>query len=63
MMNDFENELDNIRVSLYEKSKDLSQEVFISQMNAQARVIAEQFGFTIIASVNDAEPPKRKTAI
>ena len=63
MSNDFEDKLDDIRVRLYEKSKDLSGEDFINQMNSKARVAAEQFGFTIIASANDSGPHRKKTAI
>ena len=50
MVYDFEDKLDEIRVNLYEKSKNLSREEFVRQLNERAQIIANQYGLTIIAS-------------
>jgi DICT domain-containing protein len=54
MTNDFEDQLDKIRVRLNENSKDLSREDFVKQMNTRARKIAKQYGMSIIASADEA---------
>jgi len=59
MMNDFENELDQIRVDLYEKSKDLSPDEFVKQMNDRASRVASQYGFSIVSSADGANRTKK----
>ena len=63
MMNDFEDELDAIRIALYEENKHLSDEDFVKRINERGRAIAEQFGFTVISNANNAKPQQKKTAM
>ncbi|GHV23247.1 hypothetical protein AGMMS49959_15840 [Planctomycetales bacterium] len=55
----FEDRLDEIRVSLYEESKHLDGAAFVEWINAQARGVAAEYGFTIVKSA--AESRRRKT--
>ena len=57
MTNDFESQLDKIRVSLNEKSKGLSREDFVIQMNMRAREVAKHYGMSIITRANEANYP------
>jgi len=43
-MNDFENQLDDIRIKLYEETKEMSKEEIIRNVNANAQKIAREFG-------------------
>jgi len=58
----FEDQLDEIRVKLYEQSKDLSREDFVKGINARGRAIAEQYNMTVIRSAADA-PRQKKAAL
>jgi hypothetical protein len=46
-MNDFENQLDAIRVQLYEETKKMDKEDIIRTVNAHAKKIAQEFGIII----------------
>ena len=48
-MNNFEDELNKIRVEIYEELKDLSNAESARIVNERARKIAEQFNIKIIA--------------
>jgi len=52
MMNKCEVEVDKIRLELYEETKKLTREERIHRSKENARKLAEQFGFTIVASAN-----------
>ena len=43
-MKDFENELDRIRIELYEKTKGMTKEDIIFSVNSHAKNIAQEFG-------------------
>jgi len=47
-MKDFENELDMIRLDLYEKTKKMDKEEIIKNVNSHAKKIAQVFGINII---------------
>ena len=47
MTNDFERQLDQIRVDLYEESKHLSKAGIVVAQNANAMHIARKYGITI----------------
>ena len=47
-MINFENQLDDIRIKLYEETKDLDKFNIISTVNSHARKIAQEFGIKII---------------
>ena len=49
MMNNFEDELDKIRIERYEEMKDLSNAEAVRIVNERARKIAEQYNIKIIA--------------
>ena len=55
MVNDYEAEIDAIRLQLYEETKHLTSEEFTKRVNERGRELAAEFGFTI------AEP--RKTSL
>jgi hypothetical protein len=57
MTNDFENQLDAIRVELYEKTKGMSNAAAADQTNANGKRIAEKYGITLIKS-GVGQPPK-----
>jgi hypothetical protein len=46
-MNNFENELDEIRIKLYEETKELDTEEIINNVNSHAQNIALEYGFSI----------------
>jgi septin family protein len=48
--NRIEEELDAIRIKLYEETKDLTMEERIKRVNDKAKKLAEQYGFTIVSS-------------
>ena len=48
-MKDFENELDRIRIELYEKTKKMKKEDIITNVNLHAKKIAQEFGIKINA--------------
>ena len=62
MKYDFETQLDEIRVELYEQSKDLSGEDFVKGINARGRAIARRYGMTVIRSATDT-PRRGKIAL
>ena len=46
-MIDFENQLDNIRIELYEETKNLDKVDIINSVNSHAQKIAQEFGIRI----------------
>jgi hypothetical protein len=59
---DLPDQLDAIRVQLYEQSKDLSRENFVKGMNGmneRGRVIAERFGMTVVKAAADVKRPEK----
>ncbi|MCL2792241.1 MAG: hypothetical protein FWD87_04045 [Spirochaetaceae bacterium] len=46
-MNSFENQLDEIRIKLYEETKEMSKEDIIKNVNTHAQKIAHEFGIKI----------------
>jgi len=46
-MNNFENQLDVIRVQLYEETKEMDKEDIIRNVNSHAQKIAQEFGIKI----------------
>jgi len=56
MVSDFENQIDDIRVSIYERTKDLANVEAATSTNDNARRIAEQYGIKIVkGGINFAE--------
>ena len=53
MMINYENEIDAIRIKLYEETKDLTNEEKNKRLRDKGHKLAEQFGFTIIPSVHE----------
>ena len=52
-MKDFENELDEIRIKLYEETKELDVEDIIKNVNSHARCVAYEFGINIKNTINE----------
>ncbi|MCL2478715.1 MAG: hypothetical protein FWF22_04390 [Treponema sp.] len=52
-MKDFENELDEIRIKLYEETKDLDTVDIINKVNSHAQKIANEFGFKICTTIDE----------
>ena len=46
-MNNFEDQLDEIRIKLYEETKEMNKEDIIRNVNAHAQRIAYEFGIKI----------------
>ena len=46
-MNNFEEQLDKIRIGLYEKTKNMNKEDIIQNVNSNAKKIANEFGIKI----------------
>jgi pyruvate formate-lyase activating enzyme-like uncharacterized protein len=51
-MKDFENQLDEIRVKLYEETKEMDKEDVIKTVNNHAKKIAHDFNINIISTAN-----------
>lgn len=56
---DFENQLDAIRVQIYEETKGMSSAEAVERMNERARQTAKEFGFQIVKS--EASQPTQRT--
>ena len=52
-MKNFENELDDIRLKLYEETKEMDKEEIIKRVNNNAQKIAKEFGITIEDRINE----------
>ena len=52
-MKNFENELDRIRVELYEETKDLCPDDLIKNVNSHAKKIAHDFGIKTEAAIRE----------
>ena len=59
MTNDFERQLDQIRVDLYEETKHLSKEEIVVVQNAKAKRIAAKYG--IILTEGYVSPTQNNT--
>jgi hypothetical protein len=51
-MNNFENQLDAIRIKLYEETKEMDKEEIIRNVNSHAQNIAKKFGIKIESTIN-----------
>ena len=52
-MKDFENEIDRIRVELFEKTKKMEKEDIITNVNSHAKKIAQEFGINVKAGIDE----------
>ena len=52
-MIDFENQLDEIRVKLYEETKNMDKADIISTVNFHAKKIAQEFGMNVDTVVEE----------
>jgi len=52
-MNNFENQLDVIRIELYEETKKMDKEELIRNVNSHAQKIAQEFGIKIESIANE----------
>jgi hypothetical protein len=63
MAYNFEDELDEIRVKLYEKYKDCSNEEFIAGINERGRAIAKEYGITVTKRANETSVSARSKCL
>jgi len=56
-MNNFEDQLDAIRIKLYEETKEMNKEDIIRNVNAHAQKIAYEFGIKIEAVISARPTP------
>jgi hypothetical protein len=54
-MNNFEDELDRIRIQLYEETKNLDKAALIKTVNSNAQRIADELGIKIIKAEHKKE--------
>ena len=54
-MKDFESQLDEIRVKLYEETKDLTKEDVIKKVNSNCKKIAKEFGIKIKHDIKEKQ--------
>ena len=54
-MKDFENELDEIRIKLYEETKKMGTNNIIEIVNSHARKIAHEFGIKIETPIKEKQ--------
>ncbi|MDR2596533.1 MAG: hypothetical protein LBC76_04340 [Treponema sp.] len=52
-MSDFEDQLDVIRIKLYDETRDMDKEDIVMSVNSHARKIAQQFGIKIEKSTTN----------
>jgi pyruvate formate-lyase activating enzyme-like uncharacterized protein len=52
-MNNFEDQLDEIRIKLYEETKGMSRDEIIKSINSSAQTIADKYGIPIIKSMSE----------
>jgi hypothetical protein len=57
-INRIEEELDAIRIKLYEETKDLTIDERVKRVNDKAKQLAEQYGFTIVPSARKSRDKK-----
>ena len=48
MMNNFENQLDKIRVEIYEQTKDMKNAEIVKAANNHGKALASQYGIKIV---------------
>jgi hypothetical protein len=58
-MNNFEDELDTIRIKLYEETKNMDTTLLVNTVNSHARKIADEFGFKIMNSDSHVNTVKK----
>jgi hypothetical protein len=58
-MNNFEDDLDRIRIQLYEETKNLDKALLVKTVNANAKKIADELGIKIIK----AEPVSKREQV
>ena len=52
-MNNFENQLDEIRIKLYEEAKEMNLEDVIRNVNSRAKKIANDYGIKIGTKIEE----------
>jgi hypothetical protein len=53
----FEDQLDEIRVQLFEETQGMKKAEIIEMVNSRGRKIAKEFGITVIKEVNEKNRP------
>ena len=60
MMNDFEKQLDAIRVKLYEQTKHMSNAEAAKTINENGKKTADRYGITVVKSAGHTPLPNLK---
>jgi hypothetical protein len=58
--NTIEDEIDEIRIDLYEKTKNMSLEQFQDYFSTRAEIAAKKYGFTIARSIDPKDDETHK---
>jgi stress response protein YsnF len=53
MNNNFENELDKIRIKLYEETSNMGKDEIVKTVNVHAQKIAQEFGIHIVKETSE----------
>jgi hypothetical protein len=51
-MNNFEDQLDEIRINLYEETKEMDKEEIIRTVNSHAKKVVREFGITVLNTID-----------
>jgi len=62
MMNDFENQLDKIRVEIYEQTRELKNAEAVKAANEHGKALAVKYGIKIVKG-NPGSPVKNASAV
>ncbi|MDR0609440.1 MAG: hypothetical protein LBG58_04975 [Planctomycetaceae bacterium] len=52
-MNNYENELDEIRIKLYEEMNNMEKDEIVRMVNTHAKKIAQEFGIHIVKEISE----------
>ncbi|MDR2346234.1 MAG: hypothetical protein LBE18_09225 [Planctomycetaceae bacterium] len=52
-MTNYENELDKIRIKLYEETSNMKKDEIVKMVNTHAQKIAQEFGIRIVKETNE----------
>lgn len=61
MINNFENQLDEIRIELYERTKNMKKEDAVAVINMNGKKIAEKYGITVVKTTPFLPKTTKKT--
>jgi hypothetical protein len=63
MMNNYENELDEIRIKLFEETNGMGKNEIIALVNSRAKRIAQEYGITIVKETTENDFKMMNSAV